>query len=227
MRWCVTIALALCTSVADADYRVWSGWTSLVDRVGIDDIPTGADVIVGQVEVPDGNGNYAPDGNNVEFDDKCLIRRSGGAAGASSHATMVGTRFYGLNSSIAPGIWFINCYEVNNWLQSGFLNVGSGASVQPEPILGAQKIWNHSWVGSFNNPTLDNDALRRVDWTIERDDSLVVVGVNNGQSPQPLLAYAFNTISVGRRDGDHAASTVPADFDGGPCEKEEGERGTC
>jgi len=190
------------------------GLTALADRIGAANVPDGEDVIVGQVESSDGSGNYMPDSNHAEFDGKFLIRKSGGSTGASSHATMVGRRIYGLDSSIAPGIWFINCYEVNNWLQGGFLNVGMGSSTPPESIVGAQKIWNHSWIGSFGSTALDNEGMRRLDWTISRDDTCVFVGINNGSSAQPLLANTFNAIAVGRSDGDHAATTVPAGYDG-------------
>jgi len=200
--------------MAEADYRDWCGWTALVERVGTDQTPTGADVIVGQVEAPDGSGNYTPDADSAEFDGKYMIRRSGGSANPSSHATMVATRYYGNDGSMAPGVWFINCYEVNHWLQSGFLKVGQGAANPPAAPLGAQKLWNHAWVGSFGNTGTDHDALRRLDWTIERDDSIVTVGINNGSEGQPLLAYGFNAMSVGKRDAAHAAEDVPSPYEG-------------
>jgi len=60
----------------------------------------------------------------------------------------------------------------------------------------------------------DQDLLRRLDWVVSRDDVIVVVGLNNGPQQQPLLGYGFNTIAVGRRDGDHAAGDVPSSWDG-------------
>jgi hypothetical protein len=202
------------TTACLADYRAWIGWDALVERIGLENVPTGADVIVGQVEAANTNGYYVPDAANAEFDGKYIIRRSGGSAMPSSHATGVGKRLYGLDTSIAPGVWFINVFEANDWVQGGFLNVGAGPSTPPEDAIGAQKVWSHSWVGSFGNATYDVEALRRLDWTIERDDSVYTVGLNNGGEQMPLLAYAYNAISVGRRDGDHAAGDVPAGFEG-------------
>jgi len=202
------------TTVCLADYRAWIGWDALVDRVGLEHVPTGADVIVGQVEAANSNGYYSPDADNPEFDGKYIIRRSGGSATPSNHATGVGKRFYGLDTSIAPGVWFINCFEANDWVQGGFLNVGAGPSTPPEGAMGAQKIWSHSWVGSFGSTALDQEALRRMDWTIDRDDTVFAVGLNNGGDQMPLLAYSYNAISVGRRDGDHASGDVPAGFEG-------------
>jgi hypothetical protein len=215
MRWpLAATAAAVLSTAASADYRDWCGWSELVDRIGLENVPTGVDVIVGQVEVPDNSGHYMPDGDEPDFDGKYLIRRSGGSTTPSAHATGVAKKYYGLTNSLAPGVWFINCYEVNNWLQGGYLNVGFGSGVPPDGPMGDQKIWNHSWVGSFGSTNYDHDALRRLDWVVERDDVLVTVGLNNGTQQQPLLSYGYNSISVGRRDGDHSWGDVPAPYEG-------------
>lgn len=215
MRWSLAAAAAaMLSTAAAADYRDWCGWTDLVNRIGLENVPTGTDVIVGQVEVPDGNGYYMPDGDDPDFDGKYLIRRSGGSTAPSAHATGVAKKYYGLTDALAPGVWFINIYEVNNWLQGGYLHVGGGSGSPPEPPMGAQKIWSNSWVGTFGSTTYDHDALRRIDWIIDRDDVLVTAGLNNGTEQQPLLSYGYNSISVGRRDGDHSAGDVPAPYEG-------------
>jgi hypothetical protein len=215
MRWpLAATAAAVLSTAASADYRDWCGWSELVDRIGLENVPTGLDVIVGQVEAPDGSGYYMPDGDDPNFDGKYLIRRSGGSTAPSAHATGVARKYYGLTNSLAPGVWFINCYEVNNWLQGGYLHVGGGSGSPPDPPMGDQKIWSHSWVGSFGSTTYDHDALRRIDWMIERDDVLVACGLNNGNQQYALLSYGYNSISVGRRDGDHSAGDVPAPYEG-------------
>lgn len=205
-----TVAIA----AGAADVHDWSGWTELADRIGIENVPTGADVIVGQVEVSDGNGYYMADSSDPEFDGKILQRRSGGSTAPSSHATMVAKPYFGNTLGLAPGIWFINCYEVGHWLGGGYLRVGQGSGAQPVGPVGALKVWNHSWVGSYNNTATDTDALRRNDWIIERDNVFVAVGTNNGSTAIPLLTYGYNSISVGRRDGQHASGSVPAPHDG-------------
>ena len=119
IRHCTLMAAAVAvpSALATADYQDWCGWTELASRIGIENVPTGLDVIVGQVEAPDSSSRYMPDSNDSDFDGKYLISRSGGPTSPSSHATNVARKFYGLSNSLAPGVWFINCYEVINWLQ--------------------------------------------------------------------------------------------------------------
>jgi len=215
----VMIIMASVVSSTQADYRDLCGWTDLVDRIGAEEVPTGASVILGQVEAADGSGFYVSfdsgaDPADPDFEGKFVARRSGGTSTPSSHATMVGRKCYGLTQGLAPGIDFINAWHVNNWKDSGYMNAGQGASTPPDDAVGDQKIWNHAWVGSTGNTSADQDLLRRMDWVVSRDDVIVVAGLNNGSQQQPLLSYGFNIIAVGRRDGDHAAGTVPSGWDG-------------
>lgn len=213
-HWILAGAMVAAPSgLATADYQDWCGWTELAARIGIEHVPTGLDVIVGQVEAPDSSGQFMPDTNDPDFDGKYLIRRSGGPATPSSHATNVAKKFYGISNSLAPGVWFINCYQVNSWLQGGYLHVGA-AGTPPDSAVGDLKIWNNSWIGTFGTVNADHDALRRIDWLIERDDVVFAGGLNNGVEQQPLLSYGYNSIVVGRRDGDHSAGDVPSPYDG-------------
>jgi hypothetical protein len=61
-----------------------------------------------------------------------------------------------------------------------------------------------------------NEALRRLDWTVERDDAVVVVGLNNGAGTPvpPLLASAYNVLSIGRSDGRHSTGVSSYEVDG-------------
>ena len=61
-----------------------------------------------------------------------------------------------------------------------------------------------------------NEALQRLDWTVERDDSVVVVGLNNGAGTPvpPLLASAYNVLSIGRSDGRHSTGVSSFEVDG-------------
>jgi hypothetical protein len=216
---CVYAAIASVglVTVAHAGYLDWCGWTDLVARIGAENVPTGAGVIIGQVESEDTNGYYVAFDNAstpAEFDGKYIAKRSGGTNTASSHATMVGGTCYGLDDGLAPGITFINAWTVNGWLGSDYMHTSQGSGTPPDEAMGAQKIWNHSWVGSTGSTSSNTDLLRRLDWVVSRDDVVVVVGLNNGTQQQPLLSYGFNTISVGRRDGDHSSGLVPAPYDG-------------
>ena len=219
MNKCLLAAVSVAVFVADtrADYRDWCGWTELAARIGTENVPDGTDVIIGQVEAADGNGHYVAFDNSsipAEFDGKFIAKRSGGTGSPSSHATMVGRVCYSLEEGLAPGITFINAWTVNSWKAVGYMHSGQGAGTPPDEAMGAQKIWNHAWVGTTGNTAADHDLLRRLDWVVSRDDVIVVVGLNNETDQQPLLSYGFNTISVGRRDGVHASGDVPGGYDG-------------
>ncbi len=205
------VALAIAVGAARADYKSDIGWTKLQSEVG-GALPNGAGVPVTQIEAPESAGNYGPNPANPEFTGKTLTFKSG-AAGNSGHATTVAGYYFGLNGSIAPGITTIDVYEVNNWLQSGFLRKGSFFSPDAEP----NAIQSHSWIGSYDSGgTQDIEVLRRFDSAIQQSEFLGVVGLNNyaaGNVPA-LLAGTYNGISVGRSDSFHSYGTNTADGTG-------------
>jgi hypothetical protein len=199
------------TAGARADTADQMGLTDLALRIGAENIPTGDGVLVAQVEAPI-SGNYRPAPGNAEFVGKVWHVMSGDS-GASGHATTVGRYFYGLTTSIAPGIIDVWVWEVNHWLTTGLLNSNSGTlpGAVPEGI----RIFNHSWVGSFGSTTPDNNALRRADFVMSRDDVLMVVGVNNaGGTNYALMSHNYNGIAVGVKSGDHVFSDTQAGIDG-------------
>lgn len=86
----------------------------------------------------------------------------------------------------------------------------------PAPLASASRIANHSWVGDYDEPAIGDpdlniDALQRVDWLIERDEFIQVVGNTNGNPLKPLLANAYNVIAVGRTDGSHSTGSLALD----------------
>jgi hypothetical protein len=188
--------------------------------VGLDDLiarlggsaPNGAGVVVAQVEAPVG-GSYGPDQTHPEFAGKTFVARSG-APGNSGHATTVGRNMYGLTTSIAPGIDEINLYEAGHWLGAGLLRTGFGGGSPPQTTPGGIKLFNNSWIGSAGSSTVDNEALRRADFLISRDNLVIVNGVNNGGASMPLLSHLFNGIAVGLRDGNHTFTNTQAAYDG-------------
>lgn len=77
---------------------------------------------------------------------------------------------------------------------------------------------NHSYVAQngFTDPTgnplpaVTSEGLKRFDYSLVRDNTLAVVGLNNGTGttiPQ-LLAHNYNGVSVGRSDGGHSTGTT-------------------
>ncbi|MCH2137977.1 MAG: hypothetical protein MK074_02875 [Phycisphaerales bacterium] len=177
------------------------GWASLLERVGETDMPTGEDVVLAQVEAQGSSGEYIPNPNDSDLDHPLYIRPGGGSTQPSSHATMVAKHFFGASEGLARGVSYVYCYNANGFLTNHYLHVNTTAAPDHVPII---KVWNHSWVAQFGNETLDLRANRKLDFMIERDDDVVCVGLNNSAEQVHLLAGAFNSIAVGRRDGQHS-----------------------
>lgn len=198
-------------------YMVDIGYTALQGQLGAA-TPTGAGVRVGHVEAPvnDVSGGaspiFMPNPTNQEFAGKTITAVTANPSGSySSHATTVGTLFYGATGSIAPGITQINSYEANNWLNSLYLfspdpNTNGQATTSPDRVL------NHSWVGGGDDTTNDGTILRLVDRQAAMNESIQVVGLTNGSGSSPLLGGSgYNVIAVGRTDGSHQQGSVAVD----------------
>jgi hypothetical protein len=188
--------------------------TDLQARLGLGNTPTGAGVVVAQVEGedPQGSGNYGPNQGHSEFAGKIFIA-PGLPPGNSPHATLVGQNMYGSATSIAPGISTIYLFEAGAWATAGYLRSGQ-AGLGPLPTPGGVKMFNNSWIASFGSVAADNDCMRRADHVIDRDELIIVNGTNNGGPQSPLMTYMFNGISVGLSNGAHTAGVVPAGYDG-------------
>ncbi len=186
------------------------GYTDLALLLG-GSMPDGSGVKVTQVEALESPGAYLPNPSNSEFVGKTFVDKTGGG-GNSTHATNVGKYFYGNTTSLSPGVTTIDVYEAVNFLGSGMLKATSTS----QPAVESSAIQNHSWIGTTGNASIDQDILRRLDYLINRDNVLVVAGLNNGNStPIPnLLAGAYNGISVGRSDGNHSTGTTSIDGSG-------------
>jgi hypothetical protein len=169
-------------------------------------------VVTGQVEVLDG-GAYGPDQSLDEFEGKVFIAHNG-SPGASGHATFVGQNFYGLDSSLAPGIDDIHLYLTDGWVTSSYLRATSSASTQPLTTPAGLKVFNNSWAGSFGVVGTDQSVLRRADFVTTRDNVLMTCGVPNGGANVALMSHMYNGISVGRMVGEHVAGDTLSAYDG-------------
>jgi hypothetical protein len=217
-RMAVSLLLVLFWgAAAAADYKADIGYTQLQTELG-SSTPTGAGVVVTQVEAGSVSGGvnyylpFLPGSTAVEFKNKIIIPTLT-PYGVSGHATTVGTYFYGNITSIAPGINSIYGYDADNWLLTGFLDTEGG-----QPLISSARVANHSWVGSFTLPEIGSidplanvDALKRLDWVINRDEYIQVVAMNNGSgsATEPLLGSSFNAIAVGRSDGNSKHGSYP------------------
>jgi len=185
-----------------ADYKDDIGYTLLRNQLGAA-MPTGAGVVVVQVEAAENGSNlpaiYAPNPSNDEFSGKSITFPVGGTPVAfSSHATGVGQFFYGNTSSLASGITNIQTYEVDAWL--GNINGSTNA-----------RIANHSWVGEGQTTSETLNILKLVDRQVYLKQYTQVVAMNNGGISEPLLASAYNGIAVGLTDGSSASGSVGID----------------
>jgi len=208
--------LALASAGALADYRSDIGYTRLQQDLGAA-VPDGTGVVVTQVEgtlMVNGQSAWMPNLQDPAFAGKTISNESSAPAGLySSHATGVGQDFYGIGMSIAPGLTSIAAYGAGDWLGTGYLKTVLPGANDPVPDVSPSRISNNSWIGTA--VPFETYVLRRVDWLVETDEILHFVGLNNGDgsttSTVPLLASAYNVITVGRSDSLHLVSTPALD----------------
>lgn len=204
------IVLAGAASPASSDLI---GYDDLVARLGGIGVPSGAGVNVAQIEAAFG-GAYGPTQGSPEYAGVTFTAMSG-APGSSAHAHVVAQYFYGTTLSIGDGIPGVWLYEAGNFATAAYLRTGQGASQLPLLPPGGLRVFNHSWIGSFGSTATDNDAIRRGDFAMNRDDTLFMAGLNNVLgTPPPLFSHIYNGLSVGRADGIHSYGNVPAGSDG-------------
>ncbi len=215
IAWMAMALLPIVVASANQNDRIWH--TRLANELGAN-LPDGTGIVVSQVEATGNSGNYRPWISGSEMDGKTVILRSG-ESDTSNHAASIGRTIYGNTSGIASGVTTIHSWEAQHWLgisgttSTSFLKTGE-TSEEGEPLVELADVQNNSWVGQLGTFISDLDAIRRLDYTIHRDNYVSVVGVNNGSSSTlpKLLAHAYNVISVGRSDGSHSQGTTR--FDG-------------
>ncbi len=195
-----------------ADWRDEIGYTRL-KLLADSDLPGAPSQGFCQVEALENNANFLPGTTSVLFTGKTFTNKSG-SSGISSHATHVATNFYGNTTSLITGNCPVDLYDASGWLGSLFLNFGTGS----QPLTQSRSVENHSWVADITGVT-DAQATeinRRLDFAINRDGFVCVVGSdNNGSTTLPqILSQSYNTISVGRDDGGHSAGFTHLDGSG-------------
>lgn len=207
----ILVAWAIWAGVtpANADWRDEIGLTRLQLLAG-SELPTAPGQGLTQVEASDTAGNFQPDTTNPLFAGKTFTPKSG-ASGVSGHATTVASFFYGTSSQL-PGACGVNLYEASSWLNLGFLRKGTSNA----PLTENQAVQNHSWIGQLGisfTQAQATDVCRRLDFAIQRDGFVSVVGVNNGGSTTlpAILCHSYNTIAVGIVNGSHSAGLTTFD----------------
>lgn len=199
-------------SPAWSDFKEDVGWNVLKQTLG-DAMPNGSGITVSQIEanaaVPDSDEEqekevrYYPDVDDPEFVAKTITLLSEHFAGTdvSGHATKVGRYLYGGTTSMASGISDVDVWEANHWNTTGFLNAGT----MDAPEVETRRIENHSWIGE-GSPLFVADTLRRIDYVINRDNTIVIAGLGNAhpEITPVLLSNFYNGITVGMTNGTHS-----------------------
>lgn len=183
---------------ATAQERVGSvrnkiGWTKAKERWGLN-MPMGRGIPVGQVEASF-KGGYLANTAHKDLPGTGFIPESGKSE-TSAHATTVARFAFGPDSA-GQGVRAVHGYDANDWLTTGFLKTGTTDPPKDDHDV---RVFNHSWVSPGHATAWR--VLRRVDYLVESQDVIVVVGVNNKPGPIPaMLASAYNVISVGVASG--------------------------
>jgi len=218
LRFTIPVSLALVVAAlpsaaqAQTTFRSASGYSALVTELGAPNVPTGAGILVGQVE---SSGAYVPSPGGAEFTNpnKNLMPQNAASGGNNSHANNVGWRFYGNTVSVAPGVtdvqnWraIINIGAGNNDWANNFLHVMDSGDV---PESSGVKVWSHAWIGQANNTTIDTDFLARIDYSVNTNNAIHVVGIPNTLNGGQFRWFsdAMNVISVGINHGAHFTGT--------------------
>ncbi|MBT7983587.1 MAG: hypothetical protein HN584_13580 [Akkermansiaceae bacterium] len=143
--------------------------------------------------------------------------------GSSDHALAVGKRFFS-NESIVPWVPLVDVYSANQWVYADYLRTGSSLPPKTEESF----VQNHSWISyGYNNETnpsevdniisIHNEAVRRFDYAIIRDQFIACVGLNNGANTTvpSILSSSYNAISVGNTNGSHSRGQTVSGIDMG------------
>ncbi|HMO15559.1 MAG TPA: S8/S53 family peptidase [Pirellulaceae bacterium] len=210
LRRSIRSLLLLCflLGAVEANAQAWKtaiGWTQLFNEVG-PGLEDGTGISVLLTEAPVG-GNYMPDTAHSEFTGKTITNGSGPNNTPSGHATSMAISFFGNTQSVAPGVTNITVFDANDWINTK-LNFAS----QADPLAHPFRVSNNSWIGTGTPIEVLEDISRRSDFVALQNQMTVVGGTNNG-STNPLpqyLAHTYNSIIVGRTDGNHASGQTSA-----------------
>lgn len=207
----MSLAALLAAAPARAERRDDTGWFDLLARLG-GAMPDGANITVLHVEAPIVPGAYLPfiGQGTGEFAGKTDIDLTGGGA-VSSHASFVGSRWYGNTQGYAPGIVTIQSYEAGDFLVSVLRVLDAVPSAEWAAFIagmdpGAARTVNNSWILSDADLVAER-TLRRSDFQTDFYGLIYVNGMNNGAAspPPPGLSSSFNGITVGLSNGNSSA----------------------
>ena len=191
-----------------ADWKDQIGFTRLQLLAG-SELPNAPLQGFTQVEALEIAANYLPNTTSPNFAGKTFTVKSG-ASGVSSHANLVASYFYGNSTSLLTGNIPVDNYSAGSWLGGAFLRVGYSIA----PAVESHAVVNHSWIAPTYS--LATETNQRLDFAIDRDGFVCVVGENNSTTTTTtvlpeLLGQGYHTISVGLTSGFHSAGFTTLD----------------
>ena len=165
-------------------------------------LPSGKGIVIAQVEGQP--GNYMPNKNDPNLKGVSFIQLDGPSK-ISGHANFVAKQIVG-KTGTAPGIKRVYALSSAGFLGNQCLKVGSATP----PNAHNRRIYTHSWIQGGRGAYVE-DALKRIDYLIDQQDVIMVVGVNNSRKTAvpAMLASAYNVISVGTWNGDNSNGYTP------------------
>ncbi|MEO8613792.1 MAG: S8 family serine peptidase [Luteolibacter sp.] len=203
------VGAALCMATPlRADWKDEIGFTRLQLLAG-SELPNAPLQGFTQVEALEISANYVPDTASPGFAGKTFTVKSG-ASGVSGHASLVASYFYGNTTSLSSGNIPVDLYSASHWLGGGFLKSGFSTA----PAIETHAVQNHSWIAQTSSSAAETN--QRLDFAIDRDGFVCVVGENNGNTTvlPELLGQGYHTISVGLVNGSHSAGFTTLDTTG-------------
>ncbi|MBT8135687.1 MAG: hypothetical protein KJO54_01605 [Gammaproteobacteria bacterium] len=194
------------------------GFTRLKNELG-DKLPTGAGILIGQVESPLGVDHdnkeatlkvntWVPNPKASGLRDVAIVNYREASEGVySGHATAVARRLAGSgrNQGLVSDLAELRVYSTGHYLGGALLQTRRAGAPMAIPL----RLINHSWAGNGRN----SEILRRSDWLTEKDEVIQVVGVSNAKDKvnTSYMAAAVNAIVVGRSDANHSVGTPAID----------------
>jgi hypothetical protein len=197
--------------VAAQGYKTQVGFDKLRKEVG-PTLANGAGITVALVEANSGGAGtntYFPNISEPEFALKTFVDESNlNPRNTSVHATITGQFFFGRSTSMSPGVTNVRVYDAENFAGVKQATGKPGTN----PAATDFSVVNHSYTASGASSA---DANARLDYTITRDHFTSVVGLNNGVGSLPgIYAQSFNSIVVGKSDGQHSFGLTNLDIAG-------------
>ena len=207
LLFCALLSVLNTDSAFAQSIQAQVGYNALLNLVG-DSLEDGTGVTSAQIEALASNEEYLANSTDPEFSNTIFVDGTGTSSGASNHATNVGVRMYG-SLSMASGLGRatnpINGYEASDFLINQ-TNAGTGADPEPFDF----DVANHSYILYLSQTELTTaqgtNILQRFDFMANQSETTHCVGVNNGsgRATPEFLANSYNSISVGRTNGNHS-----------------------